>query len=96
MNLRTAAALALLTATGFGAAGCGTATVNIEKAETLIADGLEKKTGAPDVTVECPAEVEAKKGGTFECTAKTGGETAKVKATQKDADGNISWELIPN
>lgn len=96
MHLRTLAALAMLTMTGFGVAGCGTTTINVDKAETAIAAGLEKQTGATNVTVSCPDEVEAKTGGTFECTAKTGEETAKVKVTQKDDKGNINWELVAN
>lgn len=79
----------------FALAGCGTDTVNMENAEREIAAGLEEETGAPDVEVTCPEEVEAKEGDTFDCTATTGNERAKVHVTQRDDEGNLRWELQP-
>ena len=49
-------------------AACGTTEIDIEKAKTLITDAVTDQIGAEVDTVECPAEVEAKAGGTFECT----------------------------
>ena len=72
---------------------CGKQTLNTDKAEQVIADGIESQTGARNVTVECPADIELKPGDRFTCTARAQGKQAPVQVTQKDDQGNISWEI---
>jgi hypothetical protein len=88
------AIIAALALAGAGVAGCGTETLNTDKAETEIAKGIEQQTGVK-ASVDCPDDIEIKKDDTFTCTAKPedGGESGTVTVTQKDDEGNISWEL---
>lgn len=88
------AVLAAIALAGAVFAGCGTETLNTDKAETEIAKGIEQQTGVK-ASVDCPDDVEIKKDDTFTCTAKPegGGESGTVTVTQKDDEGNISWEL---
>jgi hypothetical protein len=75
--------------------GCGTTTIDTDKAETEIEKGIEKQTQVK-ATVACPDDIEAKAKDTFECTATPeggGGEKATVAVTQTDDEGNITWEL---
>jgi hypothetical protein len=86
----TAAIVAAAAALG----GCGTTTIDTDKAETEIQKGIKEQTQV-EATVSCPDDIEAKAKDTFECTAtpKDGGEKATVTVTQKDDEGNITWEL---
>jgi hypothetical protein len=75
------------------AAGCGTKNVNTDKAASEIEKGLIQQLGVKGVEVSCPDDVEAKEGDTFECTAKSQGESATISVHQQDDDGNIRWKL---
>jgi hypothetical protein len=67
--------------------------LNMAALEKVVVDGLTER-GDPDATVECgPRFRPGKAGDSFECTAKWGSETAKVKVTVKDAQGNVGWAL---
>jgi Domain of unknown function (DUF4333) len=82
-------------AAALAAGGCGTKTVNTDKAAEEIEKGLTEQLNVKNVEVTCPDDVEAKKGDTFECTAKAQGESAKISVTQQDDDGNVRWKLEP-
>lgn len=93
------AALAVVAVCGLvGFAGCSAdvstgKTVNTEEGEKQISAGLTEQLGGK-VTVDCPEDVKAEAGKTFDCEATSAeGETATVVVTQKDDDGNISWEI---
>jgi hypothetical protein len=73
-------------------AACGTQQLDTAEAEKTIADRLGQQAGTK-VTINCPDDVEIKKGDTFECTAKARKDTAKVKVTQLDDEGNVRWEV---
>lgn len=73
--------------------GCGERTLNTSQVEDLVTQGITKQTSAKGVKVECPEDVTMEAGNQFECQATAGGERAPVKITQKDDQGNISWEL---
>ncbi len=75
-------------------AACGSKVINTGKAETEIAKGLKQQLHLKDVTVKCPDDVKAKKGDTFNCTAKSGGKSARIAVTQLDDNGRISWRLV--
>lgn len=93
MTLRHLSALALVGATSLTFGACGTATVNIENLQNGMAEQIKKDTGAKDVKVTCPEEVEAKAGGTFECDVDADGNKATFTITQKDDQGNVRWDL---
>lgn len=75
------------------AAGCGEDQIDTAKAEDEIARAIASQTGLAVESVECPDDVEAERGGTFECTATgaNGGE-AKVQVSQTDDEGNIRFQ----
>ena len=79
----------------FALAGCGEKTLDVSQIEEQITPEVESQTGAKDVQVDCPDDVEAEKGGTFECDLSAqGGIEASVNVTQEDDEGNVSWELV--
>ena len=73
---------------------CGSKVINTDKAETEIAKGLKQQLHLKGVTVKCPDDVKAKKGDTFNCTAKAGKQTARIAVVQQDDNGRISWRLV--
>jgi hypothetical protein len=79
-----AAALAL--------AACGSEQLDTAEAEETIGKRLGDQAGTR-VTIDCPDDVELKKGDTFTCNARSRTDRAKVKVTQLDDDGNVRWEV---
>ena len=83
MGIASAALVLLL-----GLAACGDKTVNADAAATTITDFVEQETGFRADDVECPDDVKADVGETFECTF-TGPEgpyEASVEITEIDGD----------
>ena len=74
-------------------ASCGGKSIDSKKAEGAIAEML-KSAGGIDAKVTCPTGVKIKQGATFDCTADVGGAPAKVRVTQKDDAGNVSFEVV--
>jgi hypothetical protein len=66
-------------------AGCGEKTVIPEGAERSVVDVVSRETGFKPKDVRCPADVEAKAGGTFECQF-TGPEGVPYVAHMKIVD----------
>lgn len=69
-------------------------------AQTLDTDKLQSsiqsKLGEVDLkadSISCPSSVEAKAGNSFECTATVNGVAVKVSVTQKDDQGNVSYDI---
>ena len=92
--MRASRALLAAAAVSIAFAGCGDKTIDESKAESEIAKGVERQTQARDVKVNCPSDVKAKKGDTFDCDlTAAGGQKAKVNVTQQDDDGNVRWRL---
>jgi hypothetical protein len=89
VNARVTLAAAAV-ALGLGA--CGSQQLDTAEAERTIADRLERQAGTK-VTISCPDDVEIKKGNTFDCEAKARNDTARVKVTQLDDEGNVRWEV---
>lgn len=93
LSPRALGVLAALALAATGVAGCGTTTLDTDKAETEITKELDKQVGT-GAKVSCPDDVEVKQGDTFNCTATDPeGNKATIVVTQKDDEGNISWEL---
>jgi outer membrane lipoprotein SlyB len=87
-RLMLAAAVAAL-----ALAGCS-ATVDTDGLEGQIAQELEAQAGVRPTSVQCPDDVPAEAGATFECTATADdGSTATITVTQEDDQGNLSWEV---
>src|SRR6476661_3436770 len=81
--IRTVAAASCLV---LMAAACSTSSkVDATSAETSVVQAVKAKvpTGS-SVTADCPGGVKAKKGETFQCTVKVGGQTTKVNIAITD------------
>lgn len=78
-----------------GLFGAGCTTVDVEKLEEDVANGISERLET-DVTVDCPDEdvQEAADGGSFECTASNDAGDERVVDVTLD-DGNAEWELQP-
>jgi uncharacterized protein DUF4333 len=75
-------------------AGCGGGTViDPEAAEEDIRAGFATR----DITVtsvDCPSDVDAEKGGTYECEAETSEGDFRVIYRQLDDDGSVSQPVL--
>jgi uncharacterized protein DUF4333 len=72
-------------------AGCGTQMLDVEEAEKTIGKRLGEETRAT-VLVDCPDDVEIKRGDTFNCRATSPGKKpATVRVTQLDDKGRVRW-----
>ena len=74
--------------------GCGEEQLDMGKIEKGIKDGIEKQNPGTRVeAVDCPDDVEVKKGGTFDCKVKGAqkGQEATAKVTQTDDEGNVRY-----
>lgn len=73
--------------------GC-TAQIDAAGLEQQIKDELAGQTGVAPSSVDCPDDVAAEAGGTFECTAVADdGTVATITVTQTDDQGNLRWEV---
>lgn len=72
-------------------AGCG--SLDTGEGEDAIKSDIEKGTGAEAVKVDCPPDVEQKKGENFKCTATVDGQKVNVPVTQTDDDSHV--EFLP-
>lgn len=90
-RLGSAVAAVLL---GVAVAGCSR-TLDMSALDKSIREGLASQLAMPIAAVECPQEARPlKQGDVFTCTARPQvGGLLTVTVTQKDADGNISWEV---
>lgn len=89
--------LGLLAAAGFGTllTACGETRLDMAKLEKTLKTEIEKQTSVTVDTVDCPEskEVKVEEGGVFECDVSTDQGALKVKVTQNDDKGNVSWEV---
>ena len=81
--------------------GCGDdderKTLDVRPVERGIEQGVEKDNPKTDVvSVECPDDVEQKKGVVFKCTVRGArqGEQAEATVTQVDDDGRVRY-VVP-
>lgn len=66
--------------------------LHIRSAQDEIARQVSARTGADDVTVDCPDLVTAEAGGTFACAGAAGGRTFTVNATMTNASGAFTFQ----
>ena len=69
-------------------AGCGTSTIKPDGAAQSVVDLVSEKTDFKPTDVKCPDGVEAKVGGTFDCsfTGPDGDYTAHMKILKVDGE----------
>ena len=73
-------------------AGCG--SIDNEKVQNGIKDGIEKQTNVKVRSVSCPEGRSIKKGDRFTCkVTATNGSTGQVDVVQSDDKGNVRWNL---
>jgi len=69
-------------------------TLDMPDLEAQIKDGIEEQVDVSISAVDCPDEVEAETGATFECKAEVSdGSSATVEVTQTDDEGNVDWVI---
>ena len=73
---------------------CGVSEVDIPVVESSIKDGVKEQLDA-DASVDCPDQVDWKKGGTFTCDVEGVEGTKEAVVTMTDDEGNVKWELAP-
>jgi Domain of unknown function (DUF4333) len=67
----------------------GSKTIDQADAQSEVGQLGEQLLGVAPEGVSCPADVEAKSGGTFTCTAKVDGQDVKFTVTQTDDNGSV-------
>jgi hypothetical protein len=85
---KSAALIAVLAALAAAGAGCGEDTLEPESAVDLVNKALNQQ-GVKAKSVECPDDVEAKEGQTFDCTVtlpngNTGTFTIEIEKVESD------------
>lgn len=83
-----------LLALALGAAGCSR-SLDMSALDQSIRSGVNNQLALPIASVECPAgDRPLRAGDTFTCTATpTAGGRLTITVTQKDAEGNVGWEI---
>jgi hypothetical protein len=87
--------LVLLLALSVAMGACAPRTLDRDQLERTLARKISDQLEVPGLEVECPDDVEARRGATFDCIARAPGETAglRIVVTQLDDDGNVTWEI---
>jgi hypothetical protein len=67
----------------------GTTTLDLAEAERQIAQLTEEQSGVAPTDVSCPADVEARSGATFSCSASVEDQPITFTVTQTDDEGNV-------
>jgi uncharacterized protein DUF4333 len=70
----------------------GTKTLDTAQAERQIAQVTEDQAGVAPTDVSCPADVEARAGAAFTCTASLDDQPISFTVTQTDGDGHIRMD----
>ena len=78
-----------------GAGSCTPRTLDSDQLERRLGNELSDQLRVSGIEVECPEDVEVRRGEMVACIARAPGETAglRIEVTQLDDDGNVSWEI---
>jgi hypothetical protein len=88
MCLGVCLALALL------GGACGKSKLDTSRLESQMKETLSDRTGIGIKSVDCPGDVEAKRGDNFSCTATTSrGERVVLNVTQNNSEGDVTWKV---
>jgi hypothetical protein len=90
MRARLVVAVACVALLG---AACSS-TLDTDGLEDQIRSLLEDRGGQTVTTVDCPADIEAEAGTTFECSATGEDVEWVVRVTQTDDQGNVEIEIV--
>jgi Domain of unknown function (DUF4333) len=86
--------LALPAAASLALAACGDKKLDTGKLEGEIKKGIERQAGVKVRSVNCPGDVKIQRGHVFNCRATTtSGQTAPVRVTQRDDEGNVNYQV---
>lgn len=75
------------------ASGCGETVIDATKTEEALEANLSKSLNGKVAAVDCPSDVEVKKGNTFNCSVnmqKGQDQTVTLKILNEDADVNVT------
>ena len=92
-NHTRAVTAAVLACGALGLTACGTKTVETGDVEKEISTKLEEQQGVKPDKVECPEDMEAKKGKKYTCTLTAEGQELKTEVTMTDDDGKFEFEV---
>jgi hypothetical protein len=100
--MRARITIALLTGLAAGLCAClvlascgGDSNLDTAGLESQMKKTLSDRTGIPIASVDCPDEVEPKRGRSFGCTATTErGERVVLRVTQEDDEGAVRWRVV--
>jgi hypothetical protein len=87
--------LVLLLMLGVVVGSCTPRTLDSEQLERRLGSELSDRLDVAGIEVECPEDVEVRRGDMLACTARAPGESEglRIEVTQLDDDGNVSWEI---
>jgi hypothetical protein len=86
--------LLLASLLAFVAVGCGS-SLDDERLEDVISQGIQEQTGATVAQIDCPSGRPLQANDVFTCSGTTtDGQTFTVQVTQTDANGNVRWQLL--
>ncbi len=87
------ARLAAFAVLAIAAAAC-TKTLDTDGLEDELRSQVEEQLDTTITSVDCPADIQAEAGATFECEAQEeSGVTFTLQVTQSDDEGNVAWAL---
>jgi hypothetical protein len=71
-----------------------TLTLDNERLEQVIKDGVAQQTGVTLTDVSCPDDRPLKQGDEFTCSATAAdGAAVVISVTQTDDKGNVNWQV---
>ena len=90
------APVAVACVVGLAACGVGTKSIKGSEVEKQISDKIFEQRQARAKSIDCPKELEAKKGKKYECTLTApNGDQLPVAVEMTDDNGKYKFEVLP-